>query len=56
MSHRVQECLAKTPEGRIVLWCESLMYHDAEKHMYLPRLAIEAIARELADWLLEDVQ
>jgi hypothetical protein len=44
--------LAKTPEGRIVLWCESLTYQDAEKHLYLPRLVIEGLARELADWLL----
>jgi hypothetical protein len=51
MSHRVQEGLAKTPEGRIVLWCEAIRRSGGggrDVHV----LAIEAIAREIAAMLL----
>ena len=50
MSHKVQASLADSSAGRIVLWCEMLKRAPGRKNT-----AIQAIARELAEWLLGEL-
>jgi hypothetical protein len=47
MSHTTQEKLSEESAGRIVLWLEAIKRRPALKSR-----AIEAIARELAEWIL----